>query len=275
MLPGRVRSCAQTQYYRALLTLRRNHREIWFTPTTPSIKRFDYSIMKVCAELGLWPHSERTPNTVLGVWWEDATFTQSASIPDLAIVNSNCADISKSRVHNVFYESFGYSISIDPLQYKGRAVSKSEMNSFHDGRIIECPIKSRKPDRVYELLVDNAVGRNVEDIRIPVVGSQLPFCYLKTRPIDVRFGNSNLRASIAPLESVITRREHSALLRFAKGIGLEFGEVDALRDRRSGRLYVVDANKTAAGPPKPLSFWDQARAVRRLAEVFEAEFLGV
>ncbi|MDQ6770676.1 MAG: hypothetical protein M3Z54_11900, partial [Gemmatimonadota bacterium] len=51
-------------------------------------------------------------------------------------------------------------------------------------------------------------------------------------------------------------------------IGMDFGELDVLRDRNSGKIYVVDANNTPAGPPTVLSKQDSARALHILLESF-------
>src|SRR6056297_2076305 len=67
-------------------------------------------------------------------------------------INGRCIDISKSRVHKAFHEAFGYSIDVDPTKYDGLLVSKSNVNSKHDGYIIQGPIKERESGRVYERL---------------------------------------------------------------------------------------------------------------------------
>jgi hypothetical protein len=47
-----------------------------------------------------------------------------------------------------------------------------------------------------------------------------------------------------------------------------------LRDRATGRLYIVDVAKTPFGPPAALLWSSQLRAVRLLSRAFKAEFLA-
>lgn len=47
---------------------------------------------------------------------------------------------------------------------------------------------------------------------------------------------------------IFSAAELAQLLDFGARIGLEYGELDVLRDRDSGRIYVVDVNRTPYGP---------------------------
>ncbi len=44
-------------------------------------------------------------------------------------------------------------------------------------------------------------------------------------------------------------QEISNLLQFCQLMGMDYGELDVLRDRQDGRIYVVDANSTPLPPP--------------------------
>lgn len=57
-----------------------------------------------------------------------------------------------------------------------------------------------------------------------------------------------------------------------RSIGLDWGGVDVLRDRSSGRIYIVDANKTDMGPPVALKLGAKLRATRRMAQAFAVAF---
>ena len=58
------------------------------------------------------------------------------------------------------------------------------------------------------------------------------------------------------------------ILLFCRRMGLDYGELDMLRDREDGRLYIVDVNNTPFGPPHGLPKAHAADAVRTLAENF-------
>jgi len=183
--------------------------------------------------------------------------------------NVGCSDIRKSVVARRFEEVFGYSLSIDPLTHKGRAVEKSEANGKHDGRIVECPLASPARDLVYQRLVDNTFdGKEFVDIRTPVVGGKIPFVYLKRRVRDLRFSNENHRVDLVPADVMLSTREQAKITEFAAAMALDFGGLDVLRDREDGRIYIVDANKTDMGPPSALSGQEKLAAMRGLAAAF-------
>ena len=49
---------------------------------------------------------------------------------------------------------------------------------------------------------------------------------------------------------------------------LDWGAFDVLRDRASGKIYVVDVNKTDTGPAVDLSFRCRGRLKRAIAKAF-------
>lgn len=58
-------------------------------------------------------------------------------------------------------------------------------------------------------------------------------------------------------------------------MGLDWGELDILRNKDDGRAYIVDVNNTPAGPPNHLSKEDKERALQQLATTFARVFLGI
>ncbi len=183
-------------------------------------------------------------------------------------INCACLDVSKSKVAAVFEEVFGYPLSVDPETWHGPAVEKSERNGAHDGHVITCPAP-RKAGMVYERLIDNSDnGRWIEDYRAPTVGGHIPLVYIKQRALDYRFANVNDRVLLRRPEQLFSVHERQQLRQFCAAMGLDWGGIDVLRDRPSGRLYVVDVNKTDMGPPTALGLADQARSVRMLGRAF-------
>lgn len=191
----------------------------------------------------------------------------------IRIVNDTHFDCAKTNVSRCFEEVFGYALAVDPRAHHGRCVAKSAVNARHDGRLVECPLPERQPDTVYERLVDNRLDeRFVEDIRVPVVGERLPFAFLKYRPLAQRFGNFSVEARVVGLHQVCAPGEVELIRRFSRHIGLEYGELDVLRDHATGRLYIVDANNTPFGPPKVLSLRESDIVLRLLADAFVEQF---
>ena len=211
--------------------------------------------------------SEDKADAVL--YFEDKT-TQTEATPLGAeanhkpTINLRCTDISKSKVASTFKTVFGYDLSVDPLTYDGPMVVKSEINGAHDGYIANGPL-APETGWVYQKLIDNSNGGYVDDIRCPTVGGDIPLIYLKQRPLNQRFENLNTRCTLHKPEDLLSAAERKTLKAFARAMHLDWGGMDVLRDRRDGRIYVVDVNKTDMGPPLALSLKDKFRSVKILS----------
>lgn len=179
--------------------------------------------------------------------------------------NGGARDESKERVAEAFAQAFGYPLTVDPTVHEGPCVAKSNrVNGAHDGRVVQCPIPAADPDLAYQALVDNrSAGGMVLDYRVPVVEGMIPFVYLKQRPLGVRFSNNNSDVAIARPDTVFSADEQARLGAFCRAMGIGLGgEIDVLRDAATRRLYVVDANWTSWGPPRPIATANAVRAVR-------------
>lgn len=231
-----------------------------------------YKIWNVTKYLGL-KYSDDMPSCDVLFYFEDRTcarlVTDFIGLPGKTTVNFYAHDIRKDRVARVFEEVFGYGLAVDPRAHRGPAVRKSLENGAHDGRIVLCPIEEPEPGMVYQRLIDNAYdGETVQDIRVPVVGERIPFVYIKERHIGNRFANENTRCFLRNADAALTGPEQTRLLAMARRMGVDCGDFDVLRDRASGRIYVVDVNKTCMGPPVSLAFFDKVRAIHRLGQAF-------
>jgi len=250
-----------------LLNSARNRLKIAFTPNKP---RPWYAIWPVCKLAGL-DFANRPDEADILFHFEDkiSSTPPERGLEKRYMLNGKCTDISKSHVAEIFEQVFGYALAIDPTRHQGKALVKSEGNGVHDGEIISCPIAARKPDAVYQRLVENTHdGEIYTDIRTPIVGNAVPIIYLKQRRRAARISNENFRVLITDPDSVYTRDEQVKILEFSRAMNLDFGGLDVLRDRHDGRLYIVDVNKTDMGPPTALNGPDKHRAIRSLAVAF-------
>jgi hypothetical protein len=207
-------------------------------------------------------------------WYPTAVAPEAPALDALAasvaIVNRRCTDVSKRRVDEAAAQAFGYDIRVDPRRHVGPCVRKSDENALHDGAIVHCPIPTPGPGYVYQRVIDNAVDdATVEDIRLPVFGEIVPFAYRKYRPVRHRFSNVNSRVVMDRTEAALDPPELAALLAFCRSMGIEYAEIDALRDRSDGRLYVIDVNPTPYGPPNHLSATDAKRAMALMDRAFD------
>ncbi len=247
-----------------------------------------HALFKVLKYLGYQSSSDPQKNCDLAVkWWlayDGNPFAPIETIPAIKgpknngvrVLNGRCNDISKNIINSTFKEIFGYSLSVDPRKHNGKCVMKLNWNALHKGKIIECPVESIDTDFVYQKLVHNEVEDGlVEDMRVPVFGNKTPFVYLKYRTVKDRFvdrDHTNKKATIAEVAAVLSEDELKNIHRFTERIGMDYGEVDVLRDSGDGRIYIVDANNTPAGPPSPISESEAKVAVMRLSRAFEEAF---
>ena len=78
---------------------------------------------------------------------------------------------------------------------------------------------------------------------------------------------------MANVSNLFTEKEVEKIIQFCEKIGLDYGEIDILRDRGDQRIYIVDVNNDPAGPPAPISGNNSLPAIVRLTQAFEKTFL--
>lgn len=192
--------------------------------------------------------------------------------PTAKLINFGCLDVSKSVVAKAFESAAGYALAVDPRTYTGPMVEKSEINAAHDGRIIEGPMDPIT-GKTYQRLIDNSIdGDLVEDLRTTFVAGEPRIVFIKRRPRSRRFLNENSDVSYTFPHSCFSSQELDIIRRFAKEIGLDWGGVDVLRDKASGHIFIVDANKTDMGPPVAMRLGQKLRTTRLMARAFSAAY---
>jgi hypothetical protein len=195
-------------------------------------------------------------------------------------INGRCVDISKSNVGTVFAKVFGYDLDIDPRYYNGPIVRKSETNALHDGIIITGPIPEPETCYVYQKLIDNSQSDGmVIDLRTAVIGSEIPYVYLKYRPKVSRFSNDNAYVKCVNPDKVFSKDEIYLIILFTREIGFDIGELDILRDRETQKIYIVDVAKTPHSPSDNYIglavFWRSAAGRRRSGGNFLDNAVGL
>jgi len=109
-------------------------------------------------------------------------------------------------------------------------------------------------------------------LRIPVICGKIPFAYKKYRPIETRFSNTNARAELVDKSAVISADEEAKILAFCRKQGVDYAELDVLRDNDTQKLYVVDVNPTPWGPPNHLDYYAKGKAINLL--ITELSFIA-
>ena len=236
------------------------------------------SIVKIIDRLGLAVAAALDRRTVCAFKWCDATVSsltenQIALFASVPIYNASCTDISKVKVSECHAVTFGRSLAVDPANYYGPMVCKSNRNAMHDGVVVHGPLSTLEEGKTYSRLINNIDRDEAIDYRVPVFRGAVPLVYVKRRPLSDRFGNENTSVELCKPPNLFSATEMAQIAEFALIIGMDFGELDVLRDMTTGQLSVVDANNTPYGPPNGLPLPDAAEAIKRLTIAFESAFL--
>lgn len=255
-------------------------RTVLFYPHFPSKSTVLYKIFKK-----LHYNITNNPEKIrsLAIFWEDTTIRHAnVEIGIISkyekVINIKSLDISKSKVDKDFVEVFGYSSLVDPATYTGLMVKKNELNAAHDGKIVQGPVFA-EPGFVYQKLISNNYnGSLVADMRIPVINGIIPLVFIKYKTIETRFDifrkwhHKLKNVEVHSPESLLTPDEIEKLIVFCRKSGLDYGELDVLRDCDDGRIYVVDVNNTPTGPPY-VDSGKKKEAMQLMTEVIRKEFL--
>lgn len=213
------------------------------------------------------------------VYWENKTHRTEQNLltqfDKKNIVNKGSTDISKVFVDETHRSVFGYNTIINPKEHIGKMVQKSDTNAKHDGALLQGPIEQPKEGSIYQILIDNSINEDfIVDIRVPFIGEVTDFVYLKYRPISERFQNTTVKTEMKTTTEVLSTSEIEQINAFCIASNLDFGELDVLRDRNSGKIYIVDVNNTPFGPPANIEKVEGKQALQRIAFYFKKNFLN-
>lgn len=239
---------------------------IWFTPHRP---RPWYVIWAATVWGGM--RLARSPaDADAAFYFEDQTVATPPPPRHALAFNFAVGDVSKSRVAQVMEEAFGYALALDPATHVGEAVEKGEGNGVHDGRVVQCPTAAVAGKTYQRLIRTEGADGWAHDLRTSCVGGRPVVVYVKKKPAAARFSIQNTSVVVRAPEDVFSPAEIAQLERFCAVMKLDWGAFDVLREHATGRLYVVDVNKTDTGPAVVLSWRDRARATRMLAAALSA-----
>jgi hypothetical protein len=191
------------------------------------------------------------------------------------MINFALRDISKDTVGRANKEIFGYELDINPQTYRGKGVLKSKFNATHDGLVLDFPISKDaiREDKVYSVLINNELDGFVFDHRLIFMRGILSFFYLKKRPVETRFSNTNSFVSLEKTQAAFSAYELEKINAFCYMLGADYAEIDVLRDHSTQKIYIVDVSRTPAGPPNGLSVHKKLEVVTKLSEEFARRFL--
>ena len=236
---------------------------VWFTPDRP---RPWYVVWSAATLAGVrFARGAEEADAVF--YFEDVTAGTPPRIAGHSVLNAGVTDISKTRVAEAFGRVAGYDLLLDPMTHRGKAVEKNELNGKHDGRLVECPT-APQAGKSYQRFIDSSDGVTAFDYRTTIINRRPQCVLVKTKPASNRFSIHNATVTYRELEEVFSAQETDLIRRFAEEMQLDWGAFDVLRDRASGRIYVVDVNKTDTGPAVDLSFKCRGRLKRTISRAF-------
>lgn len=185
-------------------------------------------------------------------------------------LNLGCRDISKNKIGQLNLQVFGYELDVDPTTHTGDLVIKSNNNATHDGVVVRGPVSpaSVSEDKVYGVAIDNTDGDWVVDFRVPYIRGFCGFFYEKRRPRISRFSNINSKVRMRDIAEEVSSEELNRLEAFCHALRADYGELDVIRDKKTGKIYVVDFANTPAGPPNGLKRNLAFVAVERMSVSF-------
>ena len=129
-----------------------------------------------------------------------------------------------------------------------------------------------KKDRVYQKLINNCHNDEfVFDMRVPVFKKTIPFVHLKYKPINDRFSLS-IKGTLEEVNNVLTPEEVKNILHFCENIGLDYGELDILRNKSDGKIYIVDVNNTPTIHLAGLTNQQKHESFIRMSNAFNEAF---
>lgn len=254
------------------------HKNALFYPDYPDPRA---AICRVIHALGYNIINNPAKDYDFAFYWQDVTVRDEpdAVLREAAkrvpVINLQCLDIGKVRVEEAFQEVFGYSSFVDPLSYRGKCVRKSNLNAQHDGKIIDAPIVGTEPGFIYQKLLSHIDPQDrVIDYRLAVYGSSTPYMTIRYKRKINRFNQTFLEVPVDPLD-YLTAAEVSKCLKFCRELGMDYGEIDMIRDQSDGRLYLLDANNTPFRPPYDRQITPQQREdmCAKAATAFQKNFL--
>ena len=234
---------------------------IWFAPYRPR----PWYIIWAAMVWGGFEFASSPERADAAFYFEDQTVATPPPPRHAKAFNFGIGDVSKSTVARVMEEAFGYPLAVDPTTFVGEAVEKGEGNGLHDGRLVICPLQP-VPGKAYQRVIktEGADGW-ASDLRTVCVGGRPVVVFIKQKPASARFSIQNTSVVVKTPEEVFSPAEFEHLSRFCAAMKLDWGGIDVLRESASGRLYVVDVNKTDTGPAVVLNWKDRARATTLLS----------
>lgn len=228
-----------------------------------------YTIFLICEKLEYKIVLDPKQSYDIAMAWHDTTFRNIRYLENLHdVINKDCNDISKVKVDEIFTNVFGYSSFVNPQTFEGEYVKKNNFNGLRDAKILTQP-EFPEDGFVYQKLINSELDDLlIEDLRVFIIKGKVVLLQRKTRFTDRRFGTSSVSAVNADYKKEFSNAEITKIELFCKQLGMDYGELDLLREKTDRKLYIIDANNTPIGFTRKLSEADCVKSLDILSEAF-------
>lgn len=242
---------------------------IYFTPIQPR----PWYILWAAAVWGGMRFVRSPAHADAAIYFEDQTVATPPDPQHARAFNFGVGDVSKTKVAHVMEAAFGYPLAVDPRTFEGEAVEKGEGNGLHDGRLVTCPTPPVAGKSYQRVIKTEGADGWAYDLRTACVGRKPVVVFLKKKPAAARFSIQNTSVVVKLPEEVFSAADIAQISKFSDAMQLDWGGLDVLREASTGRLFIVDVNKTDTGPAVVLSWRDRATATRLLADALRGMVL--
>lgn len=235
---------------------------IWFAPHRPR----PWYIVWAAIVWGGMEFARMPESADAAFYFEDQTIAAPPLARHAKAFNFGVGDVSKSHVAQVMERAFGYPLALDPTTHVGEAVEKGEGNGLHDGRLVHCPMQAAAGKAYQRVIKTEGADGWAHDLRTACVGGRPVVVFVKQKPAAARFSIQNTSVVVKEPAEVFSPDEIAQIERFCAEMQLDWGGLDVLREHATGRLYVVDVNKTDTGPAVVLNWRDRTKATTLLSD---------
>ena len=153
------------------------------------------------------------------------------------VINGFLDDVTKEKVGRIHSEVFGYSADIDPENYFGRYVRKTNLQGDKSGQVFDVPQK-REKGFVYQKLINNIVNGHRIEYRTYIINGEVVWIREKWKKEII----APWLVQSRPALEAFRHDEIRKILDFCEAIRLDYGELDILRQNAGGEIFIVDVN---------------------------------
>lgn len=246
----------------------------------PDLPRPINKITDICNRLRISITNDPLSNFDLAIHWDYNTYCK---LPDdtrklfenVHCINEDIFDVSKSYVDSIFEEVFSISTLIKQEHgfINGLCVKKCELQASHDMSIVPIPFV-REPGFVYQKLFDSRFCfSHCLELRVPVFDDTIPFVFAKVKSIT-NPARSLDAVSLLETHDAFSDDEISNIILFSQYMGMDFGELDIIRNNSDNQIYILDVNNMPGNRLfKRLSTHDANKYKQLYADHFKQTFM--